>query len=132
MIRLSRILLSVILVLIGAAGCFLNATGTHPIDAIDPNFHGCYERSDAPSGQIIIIQESSNLLRGTGFGLFGGEDRGWTFTGEVTAVNVAILHIDMEGEPGLEVNASLSASDPPDDLTLQREGSPSIILSVCP
>lgn len=132
MTRISGILLSALLILIGASGCILNATGTHPVDAIDPNFHGCFERSDAPGGRIIIIQESSNLLRGTGSGLFSGEDLGWTFTGEVTAERVATLHITMEGESGFEVNASIPDADPPDDLTLQREGRPSVILSRCP
>jgi hypothetical protein len=98
---------------------------------LDPDFHGCFERGDAPGGQIIIIQESANLLRGTGFGLFDGSDRGWTFTGGVTDDRVATVHVTMEGELPFDVEASRPLSPPP-DLTLQRAGTPVLTLSRCP
>jgi hypothetical protein len=133
MVRLSGIFLAFLVsyILFSNIGCMLNTSGLAPIPSLDADFHGCFERAIAPGGQIIIIQESSNLLRGTGFGLFDGWDRGWTFTGRITTGRVATLHITMDGET-FDVDATRPTPDPPDDLTLQRSGSPVITLSRCP
>ena len=112
-------------------GCSIDRFGLG-VPTIDPDFHGCFERIAAPSGRIHIIPEINNLLRGTGFGLFNGSDRGWAFTGRVTSERVAILNITMEGESRFDVDASRPPPDPPDDLTLQREGSPVLTLIRCP
>lgn len=114
-------------------GCMLDSSGTAPIPTTptDPDFHGCFEKEDTFNGQIVIIQERDNLLRGTGSGLFNGPDSGWTFTGRVTSERVAILHITMEGESQFDGDATRPSPDPPDDLTLQMEGSPVLTLSRC-
>lgn len=126
-------ILSSLLLSLSLIGCMLETSGlapSSPYDTLDPDFHGCFERRDVPSGQLIIIQEGVNLIRGTGFGLFNGPERGWTFTGRVTSERVAVLHID--GEPPFDVNASRPLPYPPDDLTLQRSGYPVLILTRCP
>jgi hypothetical protein len=132
MIRLFTILLSFFLFSI-LIGCMLDTSGLAPVSpvSLDSDFHGCFEKEDDPSGQIIIIQERDNLLRGTGFGLFNGPNSGWTFTGRVTRERVAILHITMEGESRFDVDATRPSPDPPDDLTLQRSGYPVLILTRC-
>ncbi len=55
----------------------LSACGPGTLDgpcSLDPDFHGCFERVDAPIGNITINQEGCNLLGGTGSGLFDDQD----------------------------------------------------------
>lgn len=113
------------------AGCTLNRMGlcTPTTPAIDPSFRGCFENTAAPPlGQITIIQEPCNVLRGTGSGLFKGTTL-WSFTGHVSDTGMADLHIQPEDGQIFDVKAYRVAAN---GLGLVQPGFPDIILTPCP
>jgi len=116
------------------AECSLDRRGLGEGRTIDPAFRGCFFESRLRLGPgpvelpptILIVQHNNNLLEGTGFGVFP-EAEGWSFTGQVTAIHSADLHITIPQRDPISVRAILSESGdslslntlPPEDVSAE-------------
>jgi len=110
------VLLGSVYLLLIIPACGLE-TGGLCTESRDPDFRGCFEKTDPPTGSIHIFQTECNQLRGTGEGIFDSEL--WSFTGLVEERGLARLFITTESGGRANAEARRGGGD---TLTLTREG----------
>jgi len=115
-------IISAMLLPLALVDCTLDRSGLAPVEPLDPDFEGCFERTMEPnSGHIGITRRRGNALEGWGRHIF--PDAGlWSFTGIVDDERSAELTVTTESGDELTVDAMRSGVRPDDTLGLLALG----------